>query len=242
MRSISKTVIKKPTKSKDISRLSDASASPTNSNNDLYIHESVSPVSDQGCIVGSVTPNFDYPLTQNIPYQYQSSTSYANSSSINNIHNNNNSVAHMTNINHGHRRTPSVLTPPSTPINVDLLTLNLGNGLPAHLYSHNYSNGVQDFPDDKLSTMHYSGYGNQTTSDYEWYNGYPGCTQNVDYIANDVIPLDLQSYNNSSNSYTYDPLKLDGHHSNYFEDEKKYDVTTDVSRNIPNSYIQYNDC
>lgn len=42
------TVSKKATKSKEYSRLSDSSASPTNSSNELYIDESVSPVSDQG--------------------------------------------------------------------------------------------------------------------------------------------------------------------------------------------------
>lgn len=39
---------KKVTKVKEYSRLSESSASPTNSNNELYIDESVSPVSDQG--------------------------------------------------------------------------------------------------------------------------------------------------------------------------------------------------
>lgn len=43
------TANKKATKLKEYSRLSDSSASPTNSNNELYIDESVSPVSsDQG--------------------------------------------------------------------------------------------------------------------------------------------------------------------------------------------------
>lgn len=42
------TASKKAAKLKEYSRLSDSSASPTNSNNELFIDESVSPVSDQG--------------------------------------------------------------------------------------------------------------------------------------------------------------------------------------------------
>lgn len=42
------TASKKAAKLKEYSRLSDSSASPANSNNDLYIDESVSPISDQG--------------------------------------------------------------------------------------------------------------------------------------------------------------------------------------------------
>lgn len=42
------TTSKKATKLKEYSRLSESSASPTNSGNELYIDESVSPASDQG--------------------------------------------------------------------------------------------------------------------------------------------------------------------------------------------------
>lgn len=42
------TASKKAAKLKEYSRMSDSSASPANSNNDLYIDESVSPISDQG--------------------------------------------------------------------------------------------------------------------------------------------------------------------------------------------------
>lgn len=42
------TASKKAAKLKEYSRLSDSSVSPTNSHNELYIDESVSPVSDQG--------------------------------------------------------------------------------------------------------------------------------------------------------------------------------------------------
>lgn len=54
----SSSIVEKPVRStaskkaaaklKEYSRLSDSSASPANSNNDLYIDESVSPISDQG--------------------------------------------------------------------------------------------------------------------------------------------------------------------------------------------------
>lgn len=53
------TASKKATKLKEYSRLSDSSASPTNSHNELYIDESVSPVSDQGMNIEHYTKSIE---------------------------------------------------------------------------------------------------------------------------------------------------------------------------------------
>lgn len=47
-KAVRSTASKKATKLKEYSRLSESSASPNNSGNELYIDESVSPASDQG--------------------------------------------------------------------------------------------------------------------------------------------------------------------------------------------------
>lgn len=107
-------------KLKDYSRLSDSSASPTNSTNELYIDESVSPISDQGnrsaphnCFhamifdvalnffenicsrsVASLQANFSYPLQDGAPFDYPCNM-YGNNNSTNHNHNTGNTSIHV---------------------------------------------------------------------------------------------------------------------------------------------------
>lgn len=175
--------------------------------------------------------------------------------------------------NSGHRRTPCVLTPPSTPINSDLSAMNVSNGLPAHLYAQS-TYRASDFTNDKCSPMDYTSSTSSTptatsTNAYvghqqqhhshhhphqqttavdlytDLYNGYSTtCGQPNDFNV-DLPTMDMPTAYNI-NSYGYESHKFNGdQNSGYFENEKKFDVSTiDGSRNlcVPNSYMHYNNC
>lgn len=255
------TTAKRSIKSKGQNRLSDASISPSTSN-DLYIDESASPISDQSCFMSnSMQPNFNYPLIDNIPY-------YCNGYGSNN--NNNNMNGNHVYTNSTNHRSPSVLTPPSTPINSELQTLSLSNGLPAHLYN-NYrggssngggggggNGGIAGMPDIqndplKLSPMHYSNYHSNPISDQEWYNGYNVCASNTDY--SNEMPIDLQNaythngygFETTTTTQKFNDIDLQSQppqqsqqpQSNFFENEKKYNIDID-DRNPYN--MHYTNC
>lgn len=154
-------------------------------------------------------------------------------------------------MNAGHRRTPCVLTRPSTPINSDLSTLNVGNGLPAQLYTQsNYRASTSDFTSEKVSPIQYTsnGYGGHQTTAVDiyndLYNGYSNCGQSTEF-NNDLPTMDMPGVYNVQNSYGYESQKFNGEHSGYFDNEKKFDIAgMDSSRNIcvQNGYIHYNNC
>ncbi|XP_055321379.1 uncharacterized protein LOC129577809 [Sitodiplosis mosellana] len=249
------TTSKKATKLKEYSRLSESSASPNNSGNELYIDESVSPVSDQA---SSLQPNFGYQLPDNMPFDYHCNAYGNNNNSTNHNHNNsihvNNTVATGI-VNAGHRRTPCVLTPPSTPINSDLSAMNVGNGLPAHLYNTQSSMyrgaTANDFVNEKVSPMYTSNAytGHQTTAVdiyNDLYNGY-SCGQSTEF-GNELPAMEMPSNVYNVNGYNgFDAHKYSGEHSTYFDSEKKFDIgsgVTDASRNlcVQNGYMHYNNC
>lgn len=156
-------------------------------------------------------------------------------------------------MNPGHRRTPCVLTPPSTPINSDLSTMNANNGLPAHLYSAgSYRATANDYTNEKVSPMHYpsNAYtGHQTTAVdlyTDLYNsGYSTCSSQNTEFTSELPAMDMTNVYNV-NSYGYESHKFNGEHSTYFDTEKKFDVgaSVDASRNIcvQNGYMHYNNC
>lgn len=247
------TATKRSAKMKEQNRLSDASVSPSTSN-DLYIDESASPASDQGYFMASLQPNINYPIMDSIPYEYcngfggtaNNNIMVANINSStphNHLHYHNNTV-NTTCTNSSNRRTPSVLTPPSTPINGELQTLNLGNGIPPHLYA-NYRSGMHEMQNDplKLSPLHYSSYQSNPVSDQEWYNGYSTCASNADF--GNEMPMDLQSSYANSFAFEATPQKfIDDQQMNYFENEKKYNVDIDDRGvSMPNPYnVHYTNC
>lgn len=147
-----------------------------------------------------------------------------------------------------HRRTPCVLTPPSTPINSDLSAMNT-NGLPAHLYSHNsYRASTSDFTSEKVSPMHYTSnaYPGQQTTAVDIYNDlyYSNCGQSTEF-NNDLPAMDMPGAYNVQNTYGYDSHKFNGENTGYFDSEKKFDIAgVDSSRNIcvQNGYMHYNNC
>lgn len=240
---------------KDQSRLSDSSISPSSSA-ELYIDESASPISDQSCLIGPMQQNYNYSAMETIPYEYcngydGNNVNGQHPSHIqpNNINNNNNSSSHMNSANfytnNAQRRTPSMLTPPSTPINADLQLLNMGNGGgggQAHLYN-NYRGGVNEMANEplKLSPMHCSNYSTNPVADQEWYNGFNGCNASSSDYGNEMV-VDIQHpYNNGYGFGTTSHKFNDDQHSNYFGNEKKYNVDlVDQSANVPNPYKTYN--
>lgn len=160
-------------------------------------------------------------------------------------------------VNAVHRRTPCVLTPPSTPINSDLSTLNMGNNLPSHLYSQNGYRGTatsNEFTTEKVSPMHYSSntYGGHQTTAVDiytnLYNDYTSCGQastSTDY-NNELTTMEMPSVYNVNGYTGFESHKYNGEHSAYFDSEKKYDISgVDSSRNIctvQNGYMHYNNC
>lgn len=167
-------------------------------------------------------------------------------------------------MNPGHRRTPCVLTPPSTPINPDLSAMNVSNGLPAHLYAQN-TYRANDFSNEKCSPMHYTSssstssaasnvypsqhHHHQTTAVdlyTDLYNGYNNtCGQPNDFANVDLPAMEMP---NAYNGYGYESHKFNVEpNPGYFESEKKFDVSStgiDGSRNVcvPNGYMHYNNC
>lgn len=172
-------------------------------------------------------------------------------------------------VNPGHRRTPCVLTPPSTPINSDLSAMTASNCLPAHLYAQN-AYRANDFATEKCSPMHYTS--SSSSSSYpghhhhhhqqpqqqhqttavdlytDLYNGYNNtCGQPSDFNVELPAMAEMPNVYNV-NAYGYESHKFNPgeSHAGYFESEKKFDVTTgiDGSRNIsvPNGYMHYNNC
>lgn len=157
-------------------------------------------------------------------------------------------------MNPGHRRTPCVLTPPSTPINSDLSAMNANNGLPAHLYSQSsYRATANEFTAEKVSPMHFpsNAYnGHQTTAVdlyTDLYNNYGTCSNQNTEFSSELPAMDMTNVYNV-NGYGYESHKFNGEHSAYFDNEKKFDVATaagvDTSRNIcvQNGYMHYNNC
>lgn len=162
-------------------------------------------------------------------------------------------------MNAGHRRTPCVLTPPSTPINSDLSALNVGNGLPSHLYgtqSNVYRGATaNDFANEKVSPLHYTSNaygGHQTTAVdiyNDLYNGYSSCGQGTTDFTSELPTMEMPGNVYNVNAYNgFDAHKYNnGEHSAYFDSEKKFDIgagATDASRNlcIQNGYMHYNNC
>lgn len=152
--------------------------------------------------------------------------------------------------NAGHRRTPCVLTPPSTPINSDLSSMNV---VPAHLYTQgSYRATPNDFTNEKQSPMHYTSSnayaGHQTTAVdiyNDLYNGYSNCGQTTEFNA-ELPAMDMPNIYNV-NGYNYESHKFNStaEHSAYFDSEKKFDIGgVDGSRNvcIQNGYMHYNNC
>lgn len=262
-------VTKKTTKPKGFSRQSNASISPASSNKDLFMSDSVSPQSDQSSCNYGNTPlhGYNYPLGAN--YQYEYPAAYPNAMNTtcndantndrnNNIHTNAtaNNVHHSTHMSHGNSRTPSVLTPPTTPINADLMSLSLGNSLPAHLYAHhanNYpnlpngngnANGIgHDYTDDRLSSLQYMNYYNEAhgAADVDWYNSYAFCPPTSELVTSDLNSIDLPTEHHSNNRLAYDTSKYTIDHAAYFEEEKKFDITRiDVTHPASNEYLPYN--
>lgn len=256
------TINKKITKIVKEYRRSDSSVSPSSSNNDLYIDESASPMSDSGFTMAANQPNVNFPIHQDNPFDYHLNA-YNNIGSNNNTGtSNNNNIINNNHINnhghHHHRRTPSsVLTPPSTPINSigDSQSPNLNGYVPSHFYAHQtYRNG-HDLTTEKLSPMHFPSYpynAHQATSvfDTDWYNNSNGgCVSTSDY--NTELPsLELQHcYNQQTNSYGYETLKFGSgdQSSNCFEDEKKFNINTSSTIDIgsrssctQNGYMHFN--
>lgn len=277
---------KKSPKSKSSSRQSNASISPASSSKDFFTTDSTSPQSDQSsCNYGTPIQSFNYPLAQNYPYDYAglyaSTSSHANTingttntstTSVashtndrnNNVHANDtaNSIRHTGHMGYGSSRTtPSVLTPPTTPINADLVSLSLGNCVPVHLYAHhdnNYPNGSHigsighDYADDRLSA--YGNYYNEPllasssshtsavtapAADLDWYNGYAfGVPPTSDYITGNSNAIDYPNGHHNGNAL-YDSQKFDP--ATYFEDEKKCDISCiDVTLPTSNNYLPYN--
>lgn len=174
-------------------------------------------------------------------------------------------------VNPGQRRTPCVLTPPSTPINPDLSAMNVSNGLPAHLYAQN-AYRANDFASEKCSPMHYTSSPSSSSNAYPshhhhhhhqhhshqptavdlytdlYNNGYNNaCGQPNDFNV-DLPAMEMPNVYNV-NGYGYESQKFNpGEPTNpgYFENEKKFDVSAgiDGSRNIcvPNGYMHYNNC
>lgn len=264
IRSTKSTGNKRTTKNKDQNRLSDSSISPSSST-ELYIDESASPISDQSCLMGiPMQQNYNYSAMETIPYDYcngydgnnvnvqhssQIQPNNINSNTNNNNNNNSSSSgsSHMNSANfypnNAQRRTPSMLTPPSTPINADLQLLNMGNGGgQPHLYN-NYRGVVHDIINEpmKLSPMHCSNYSTNLVSDQEWYNGFNGCNASGSDYGNEMV-VDIQHpYNNGYGFGTTSNKFTDDQHSNYFGSEKKYNVDlVDQSANVPNPYKTYN--
>lgn len=252
-RSTKTTGNKRSTKNKDQNRLSDSSISPTSSN-ELYIDESASPISDQSCLMGSMQQNYNYSAMETIPYDYCNGYDGNNVNGQHpiqiqpsNLNNNNNSNSHMNSANfytnNPQRRTPSMLTPPSTPINSDLHMLTMGNGgSQAHLYN-NYRGGVHEMVNEpmKLSPMHCSNYSTNPVSDQEWYNGFNGCNASGSDYGNEMIADIQHPFNNGYGFGTTSHKFNDDQHSNYFGNEKKYDADlVDQSSNVPNPYKTYN--
>lgn len=155
--------------------------------------------------------------------------------------------------NLGHRRTPCVLTPPSTPINSDLSAMNVVNTVPAHLYTQSsYRATPNDFTNEKVSPMHYTSNasyaGHQTTAVdiyNDLYNGYSSCGGQSADFGTELPTMDLPNLYNV-NSYGYESHKFNStEHSAYFDSEKKFDIAgVDGSRNvcIQNGYMHYNNC
>lgn len=152
-----------------------------------------------------------------------------------------------------HRRTPCVLTPPSTPINPDLSAMSVSNSLPAHLYSQNGYRGSSstDFTSEKVSPMHYSSNayaGHQTTAVdiyNDLYNGYSSCGQSTEF-SNELPAMEMPSAYNVTNTYGYESHKFNGEHSGYFDNEKKFDIggveTGRMATCVQNGYMHYNNC
>lgn len=266
---------KKSAKSKGLSRQSNASISPASSSKDLFITDSTSPQSDQSsCNYGTPIQSFNHPLAQNYPYEYAGlyASASSNASSINTTNDRNNnvhcsdptsSVRHSTHTSYGNSRaTPSVLTPPTTPINADLLSLSLGNCVPVHLYAHHenfYPNGSHiggvghDYADDRLSA--YGNYYNEpllpsssshvtavsAPAELDWYNGYAfGAPPTSDYISGDMSATEYPTGHHNGNAL-YDSQKFSIDPATYFEDEKKCDISCiDVTLSATNNYLPYN--
>lgn len=246
------TINKKITKIVKEYHHSDSSDSPSSSNNDLYIDESESPMSDHGFILGPGQPHVNYSMQDN-PFDYHMNhmNSYGQSNGSSS-----NSSNHVNYPNHGHhRRTPSsVLTPPSTPINSvgDSQSPNLSGFVPSHFYAHqNYRNG-HEFTNEKLSPMHYPSYSYNTHQpstvfDSDWFNG--GCMPSSADYNSELPPLDLQSnYPSQASTYGYDSLKFNGNVdpslSNCFEDEKKFNINTGLDAiarpsSTQNGYVHF---
>lgn len=133
--------------------------------------------------------------------------------------------------------------------------MNVGNNLPAHLYTQNSvyrSATANDFSNEKVSPMHYSSnaYASHQTTAVDiyndLYNGYSSCGQSTEF-NNELPTMDMPSNVYNVNGYNgFETHKYSGEqHSAYYDSEKKFDIAaTDASRNIcvQNGYMHYNNC
>lgn len=152
--------------------------------------------------------------------------------------------------------------------------MNVSNGLPAHLYAQN-TYRANDFTSEKCSPMHYTSspsssssnaypshhhhhphhqHNHQTTAVdlyTDLYNGYNAaqCGQPNDFNV-DLPTMEMPNAYNVNGYGSYESLKFNGepNSSSYFENEKKFDVSTGIDggggRNlcVQNGYMPYNNC